>query len=906
MKKLGKSLSFLTKIMLVVGLLISNLSSLSIVFASEVNIDVNVVEDKLNIEYLDELDDDVKNVRVDVYEKYTYLDGSNYLDEVTSKEVILNSYEISFDELVEDETEDNNVAIEDTDTESELVATASDELTVVTAGDELTDEVVTSGDEIENVEDEEVVESNKEISLEVDSILSKVVFDGRYDVEIEIVDTTDESNEEVIDTRAYNMDVLHKSGIEYHLFDVDSEEELVLENGKYLVDYTSPKVRVEGRLLPGGFSPKDMLMYNENDYYDEDLVNEVFTSEVDFGGRLYGDYTVPVNVEIKKFNRDTYEYELIEIPEEYLNLNVLYGTYDLNTIAMNFATEELTLSETYEFVGNTKDGVVYVLLSEDKTYTMLDLYNIANYMFDGDEIISFDLSNEEYENIISTFDESTASMSLKDMLGGINLDDSTVLSLINKGLTVTYKVVFAGDVNGDNELSNDDLVDVIDQVLGNKDADVEKNDFYDKNGELNTLDVIYLNQVIKTGDWNTTITEEDVLIDSELNVVEEEVISGDKFTVEYIVKLSDYTINGIGGLFTYDDTALQLESVESVLEWAGNNKDGQFLYVGDESLELPVIEDENEDTDNTEADDNINEEENLPVEDEILTEEVIEDDELEVSEDEEIVVTEDYVVVKAVFTALESGVHTIGVKNLEYFNENVYYGENSEEVKVEVAVNASDNNNLSSLTVAGQSIELVEGQLEYEITVGNDVTVADVEAMLENVSANITSIVSPEELVEGENIITITVTAENGDVKVYTVKVIREASEEEVTTQTEYNNNYQDYNNDNNEEEDNKVSTEIDDNEEDEDDETDDKKEEESNLSRIVIIILILLVIAGLIYLIFKDEDDEETMKINKDVNKLKKEVKEPEIKKEVKVEKKVNNKTNSASKNSNNKNKRK
>ena len=35
MKKLGKKLSFLTKIMLVIGLLISNLSSLSVVFAYE-------------------------------------------------------------------------------------------------------------------------------------------------------------------------------------------------------------------------------------------------------------------------------------------------------------------------------------------------------------------------------------------------------------------------------------------------------------------------------------------------------------------------------------------------------------------------------------------------------------------------------------------------------------------------------------------------------------------------------------------------------------------------------------------------------------------------------------------------------------------------------------------------------
>ena len=35
MKKLGKKFSFLTKIMLVIGLLVSNLSSLTYVFASE-------------------------------------------------------------------------------------------------------------------------------------------------------------------------------------------------------------------------------------------------------------------------------------------------------------------------------------------------------------------------------------------------------------------------------------------------------------------------------------------------------------------------------------------------------------------------------------------------------------------------------------------------------------------------------------------------------------------------------------------------------------------------------------------------------------------------------------------------------------------------------------------------------
>ena len=54
MKKLGKKVSFLTKIMLVIGLLISNLSSLSVVFAYEATgaVQITVVDEKLNVKYL--------------------------------------------------------------------------------------------------------------------------------------------------------------------------------------------------------------------------------------------------------------------------------------------------------------------------------------------------------------------------------------------------------------------------------------------------------------------------------------------------------------------------------------------------------------------------------------------------------------------------------------------------------------------------------------------------------------------------------------------------------------------------------------------------------------------------------------------------------------------------------------
>ena len=98
MKKLRKSLSFSTKILLVFGLLISNLSSLSVVFADEVKTEIKVVDNKLSIKYLDELAEEVESVKVNVYENYTYLDETYYVDEVTSLKGKVSSYELSFKE----------------------------------------------------------------------------------------------------------------------------------------------------------------------------------------------------------------------------------------------------------------------------------------------------------------------------------------------------------------------------------------------------------------------------------------------------------------------------------------------------------------------------------------------------------------------------------------------------------------------------------------------------------------------------------------------------------------------------------------------------------------------------------------------------------------------------------------
>ena len=803
MKKLGKKLSFLTKIMLVIGLLISNLSSLSVVFAYEATgaVQIVVVDEKLNIKYTDELAEEVENVNVKVYENYTYLDNSPYyVDEVAAengKAGKESNYSLTSEQLL---------ALE---------------------------------------------------GYEAESILSVIKFDGLYEVKVEITDV----NNEVIDSAIYSENIEHESGLSFKLFD-EMDNEIVPVDGVYPLGLENSKVKVVAQVLSGGLSPMDMFMYDEVSYTATELLEYSFSDEMDLSGRLFGEYTLPFEVKLLDVNSEEVVYA-----EE---LKLMYESYEMNASVLNTATEELEIEDTYEFVSETKDGILYVLLNSNRIHTMLDLYNIVNLANGESEIISYVLSNSEYEDVLASYDEETAEVTLEEYLESIVLDDSVMLTLTNAGLTVTYKVVVTADMNGDNALTEDDLSGLINQVVGEDEVNTEKADL-NKDTKVDTLDVMYLNEVIKTGAWEVELTDTDASLESSLVVDADDIVSGDEFTVSYKVTLTEYSVNGVAGLFKYDNTMLELVKVETATEWLGNAKDGKFLYLGEESLTGVVTLDE--------------------------------------TTGEEIVESKEYVLVTATFKALKSGESVISLENPEYFDGTNYLLVEQEDITTNVVVNASDNNSLASLFVAGQEIVLTKDEngedvLEYEITVSNDVTMADVEAIVENVAANITSIVYPEELAEGENTVTITVTSESGDVKVYTVIVNREAAPEEETVTAPVNNNY--YNDYDDEDEDEDVVVPKPEVDEDDEDETPEK--EESNLSRIVIIILILLVIAGLVYLIFKDDEDEETKKANKAVNRLRKEEVDAKVEKtvEAKPENKPVNKSNNKpnNKHTNNKNK--
>lgn len=96
---------------------------------------------------------------------------------------------------------------------------------------------------------------------------------------------------------------------------------------------------------------------------------------------------------------------------------------------------------------------------------------------------------------------------------------------------------------------------------------------------------------------------------------------------------------------------------------------------------------------------------------------------------------------------------------------------------IDVYREPSTNNYLSDLKVNGATVEdFNREKLTYKLTVSNDITEVDVQAILEDTSATIVSGNGITHLSTGLNTIDVTVTAEDGTSKIYTLEITREQS----------------------------------------------------------------------------------------------------------------------------------
>ena len=174
----------------------------------------------------------------------------------------------------------------------------------------------------------------------------------------------------------------------------------------------------------------------------------------------------------------------------------------------------------------------------------------------------------------------------------------------------------------------------------------------------------------------------------------------------------------------------------------------------------------------------------------------------------------------------------------------------------------SKNNSLETLTINNKVIKLNENTTSYELKVDNKTENLDIKAKAKDSKASI-KINKPETLSVGENIVTITVTAENGTAKSYKIKVIKESKIANITPNEDTT--IEEDNNDQSnviieEEPDNNINDNIDNN----DIIVPENKDSKSNKGIIIIIIIILILIALIIIYLKKKEQDKKTSKNKK------------------------------------------
>lgn len=523
------------------------------------------------------------------------------------------------------------------------------------------------------------------------------------------------------------------------------------------------------------------------------------------------------------------------------SISVVFAAEDLEPMAGE--TENVEPNDNQADEDDTKQGESEELQKEDGENNQGTI--------ESDPVVSENQENTENQNV----DDEQVTTGENENQVGTETDEGTVTGSETTGSEITdddeivpseepQEETLYGDINKDGVVNEDDLNLLMEQIVGSKEVEDTKVSDLNEDEKVDTLDSVILYDYLKylkvipetrrimPDEYYEEEYEPFVFVDEETKIPSkmdgdvDNLQNGATFDLQYIVTLSDLWLNGIDGLIDYDKTKLELSDVSmNYFDSYGASEDGRFLYIGDYIITIPEID-----------------------EDGNTTGEILDTD---------------YVIVTMTFKALQTGTSTVSVKDVLYiWDETVFTG--CDGSSIDVTVNVSSDNTLKSLTVAGQEIALSEDQFDYTITVSNDTTEADIEAVLNNDNAKITS-VSPVELEVGENTITIKVTAENGDVRIYTITVIREAAETEddnnseaTVTPTAITYPVEDTTDDD------AIVVPDDDNDDKKDDnkKKDDKEEKtdkvKGNLSRIIIIILILLVVAGLIFLIFKDDDDDD------------------------------------------------
>ena len=479
--------------------------------------------------------------------------------------------------------------------------------------------------------------------------------------------------------------------------------------------------------------------------------------------------------------------------------NKLYGTYKKEYKVLSNEEEELDAkSITINYEGDNNE--ILENYTNGTSYTSvhentIEVDGTNKYLKVGDILSKFNLTKLK--------EEYDATLVAKDENGNTlsneeDVTDKVKFILTNNEVEEEFTVDIYGDYNNDKILDIEDAKKIVDKILESK--------LDEENGHSIESILDAGNTVYRTGVWNDFTEPHDELINSIENM--EEVYKGEEFEVKYSISGFDKdTINGIEGVLNYNKEILELVSVEINKEHGDTNKiygninnDGIFAY---------ILDDYNK-------------------EDILMT---IKFKAKEVGE-ANISIENILASVNGVSANLEDTIMTnvtvieAGKGGDEEEPETVTPPQEPETTKPAPVVKESSSyirpiayssdSTIKYLEIKGYKIDFDPKKYDYSIKVKNSVKSLDLTVVLNDSNATY-EVFGNENFKVGENTVKIVVTAEDGSTSTYTINVEREKAKE-----------------------------------------VEKEEEKEKKSSKTIIIILIILVIIGLIYVIFKDDEEEE------------------------------------------------
>lgn len=570
-----------------------------------------------------------------------------------------------------------------------------------------------------------------------------------------------------------------------------------------------------------------------------------------------------------------YSGELTDVYNKVISSTVL--TEEQKAELTNVDFTKLTQIITIDEIDNKLDGNYFFDNYNEETVSII---NRLNGIFNADSVEGVRVS--DYLNKIANDEYFKGfNVTITDVYGNEVSPDSLVgtgmkLTLSYGDASLTYTFIVAGDVN-DGLVTGEEVNIALNSALELQYLDAVNMYALDINedGVVDLLDITKMAGSINLGTWiNHNGYNDSVNSTLELNKSNNEVIRvGDTFKVDYVLNgltAKNIELNGIGGIINYDKDVLELVGISSnsLDEYSNYNySTSKYIYASTDVLaedsvvltftfkakmeqntnikitnervaingtEVSLVSNSDVDVKISRALSSNNDITSLTssigVFDKPFDKDVL-----------EYTLYVDYWVKSVTLNGVlgDKYASTLGFKEYALTGDTTVItlpvvAENGDvksyTIKVVKVYPKSTNNYLSKLEIEGYEIDFNKDTLEYSIKVASDVETLDITAVAEDSSARV-NIYGNSNFKEGENKVTVVVTAEDGSERTYTITVNKEAKKEVVESNT-----------------------------------TD--KENNNQLEKTVIIILIILVIIGLLYLIFKKDDENDMVVISSSPNK--------------------------------------